>query len=199
MLFFTSDEHYGHKNIVRYCNRPFADVTSMNLGLIANHNNRVRADDDVWHLGDFSMAPGMLRQILPKLNGRHRLVAGNHDMCHPCHGAKSARFRDEYVSAGFIEVVERAWLDLPAPIGRAFLCHMPPAGANPQSDEKYLKFRPTQEEIGDAWLIHGHVHNLWQRRGRALNVGVDVWGYKPVTAFEIAKLAAANESTQQAC
>ena len=190
MLFFTSDEHYGHKNIVKYCERPFAEVTSMNAGLIANHNKRVRSDDEVWHLGDFSMAPGMISRILPLLNGRHKLVVGNHDMCHPCHGSKSVRYRDEYLAAGFTEVVERIWLDLPAPIGRALLCHMPPASSNPQSSERYLQHRPTLDEIGDAWLVHGHVHNAWRRKGKLLNVGVDVWNYRPITVFELAKEAA---------
>jgi calcineurin-like phosphoesterase family protein len=99
-VFFTSDQHYGHTNIIRFCARPFADVSAMNEALIARHNAVVGPDDDVWHLGDF-VFKGDVAATLVRLNGRHRLVAGNHDRCHPCH-RKAAREARRYLAAGFV-------------------------------------------------------------------------------------------------
>ena len=54
-IWFTSDTHFSHCNIIKYCNRPFKDVDEMNKILIQNWNNVVRPDDIVWHLGDFAL------------------------------------------------------------------------------------------------------------------------------------------------
>lgn len=55
MDFFTSDTHFGHVNIILYCNRPFASVLEMNEQVIARWNDRVGPRDTVYHLGDFAM------------------------------------------------------------------------------------------------------------------------------------------------
>jgi len=56
MYFFTADEHYYHKNIIKYCNRPFANVENMNRALIGRHNEVVSNTDTVVHAGDFTLA-----------------------------------------------------------------------------------------------------------------------------------------------
>jgi calcineurin-like phosphoesterase family protein len=178
-VFFTSDEHYGHANIIRYCARPFADVSAMDEALIARHNAVVGPDDDVWHLGDF-VFKGDVAATLARLNGRHRLVAGNHDRCHPCH-TRAAREVRRYLAAGFLEVHERVTIELPG-IGPVLLCHLPTRGDH--ADERYKQFRP---EASDGWLLHGHIHELWKRKERMINVGVDVWDFAPVSAQRVAE------------
>lgn len=54
-VFFTSDTHFNHTNIIKYCQRPFRDIYEMNETLIANWNNVVAPDDIVFHLGDFCL------------------------------------------------------------------------------------------------------------------------------------------------
>lgn len=49
-VFFTSDTHFYHGNIIRFCNRPFKDVGMMNETIISNWNNTVGLDDIVFHL-----------------------------------------------------------------------------------------------------------------------------------------------------
>lgn len=77
--FFTSDQHYDHKNIIKYCDRPFADIDEMNETLVQNHNKMVTNQDTVYHLGDF-VFKSHPKEWLDRLNGkRHILILGNHD------------------------------------------------------------------------------------------------------------------------
>ena len=80
-IYFTSDTHYFHKNILQYCNRPWSTVEEMNQALIDNYNSRVMPDDDVYHLGDFTLTrkQELIVPVLAKLNGRIHLIKGNHD------------------------------------------------------------------------------------------------------------------------
>ena len=68
---FTSDTHFGHANIMKYCNRPFASVTEMDETLIANWNAVVRNGDTVFHLGDFAFCreTNAVERLLKRLNG----------------------------------------------------------------------------------------------------------------------------------
>lgn len=80
-VFFTSDCHYNHRNILEFCNRPFKDVDEMQAILIENWNSVVRPQDIVFDLGDFAFAPNWKWiEILGQLNGRHHLILGNHDI-----------------------------------------------------------------------------------------------------------------------
>lgn len=76
----VSDTHFYHENIIRYCNRPYANAVEMNEDLIAKWNNVVGKDDLVWHLGDFAFgSKDHVKEIVSRLNGRINLVMGNHD------------------------------------------------------------------------------------------------------------------------
>lgn len=89
-IWFTSDTHYGHKNICKFMRddgtplRPWDDVEEMNEALIDNFNSVVKSQDKVYHLGDlhmeYSFTPN-IQNIMRRLNGHKRLVMGNHDMC----------------------------------------------------------------------------------------------------------------------
>jgi calcineurin-like phosphoesterase family protein len=80
MIYFTSDLHLGHANIIKLCNRPFSSLEEMNETLIANWNARVTNGDEVYVLGDL-----MFRVIdspekyLTRLRGKKHLILGNHD------------------------------------------------------------------------------------------------------------------------
>ena len=78
--FFTADQHFGHENIIRFCNRPFTDVEEMDQGIIRRHNEVVEPEDTVVHAGDFAFrnAKSPLN-YLKELNGEHLFVLGNHD------------------------------------------------------------------------------------------------------------------------
>lgn len=80
-VFFTSDTHFFHGNIMRYCNRPFGSVEEMNEALVENWNRVVPRDGIVFHLGDFAFGgEENWNSILDKLKGEIHLILGNHDM-----------------------------------------------------------------------------------------------------------------------
>lgn len=79
-IWVTSDEHYCHKNIIKYSNRPFNSVSEMNETLIKNFNQVVGKNDLTIHVGDFCLSSKVMqKEILTRLNGRHWLIWGNHD------------------------------------------------------------------------------------------------------------------------
>ncbi len=87
-IWFSSDWHDGHDNIIRYANRPFSNVMEMRAFMIARHNEYVRPSDHYYNLGDLTMARdnrGMGLAFLTRMNGHKRLVMGNHDHYHVKH------------------------------------------------------------------------------------------------------------------
>lgn len=78
--FVTADYHFGHTNIIKYSNRPYADVQEMNQLLISNWNAKIKPDAIVYFLGDLAFTDlPRLRNIRNQLNGTIRLIRGNHD------------------------------------------------------------------------------------------------------------------------
>jgi calcineurin-like phosphoesterase family protein len=178
MIYFTADLHFGHANVIRYCNRPYATADEMNEALIRNWNRIVHRDDDVYILGDVTMKPAAnAHEYISALKGRKYLIRGNHD-----------RFLKNYEPylADFIRVKDYEVLNYG---DRHFvLFHYPIA-------EWYGAFR-------GAIHLYGHVHNSEAANERmrsslagfAYNVGVDCNGYSPVSIKDIIELADIWES-----
>ena len=79
-IFFISDPHFGHQNIIKYCDRPFKSTDEMNEFIIERWNLIVKKDDIVFILGDIAFGgSGLFEQVIPKLNGKKYLILGNHD------------------------------------------------------------------------------------------------------------------------
>lgn len=187
---WTADLHFGHANIIRYCDRPFDGVEAMDEGLIERWNDAVAPDDEVWVLGDFAL--GGLAEHLPlakRLAGHKILVAGNHDACwegRPKGGFE--RWIDEYLEAGFERIVQPPTT---AALGGTVLVvhHFPYHGDSRGDVERFAEHRPDDQ---GAWLLHGHVHDRWRQAGRQINVGVDAWGGRPIGDAQLADLIAAG-------
>ena len=80
MIYFISDTHFNHRNIIKYTDRPFNDITEMNNTLINNWNSIIKEDDIVYHLGDFALTcDEKLKELYSYLNGTIILIRGNHD------------------------------------------------------------------------------------------------------------------------
>jgi calcineurin-like phosphoesterase family protein len=82
VYFFTADEHYGHTNIIKYCDRPFRSVEEMDYTMASKHNDRVGPGDIVVHAGDFTLIHDrerVFREYVSNLNGNHIFLKGSHD------------------------------------------------------------------------------------------------------------------------
>jgi len=78
--FFTSDLHFGHEKIIKYCYRPFKTAKEMDETLIKNFNARITPHDIVIHLGDFCSKRCDVNKYLERINGHWVFVQGNHDI-----------------------------------------------------------------------------------------------------------------------
>lgn len=181
-VYFTADLHFGHRNVITYCSRPWNSVEEMNEGLVARWNATVRPEDTVYVLGDFSMNAGDMELYTPRLNGTKVLVVGNHDMCFQLKQQQV----DRYIAAGWTEVIHAAMCCMIGP--HAVNCsHFPYQYDHPDQPERF-----TDKRLPDTGmpLLHGHVHGHWLTRRSdkgtlMINVGVDVWNYCPVSEKQI--------------
>jgi calcineurin-like phosphoesterase family protein len=181
MIYFTADLHFGHKNIIRLCKRPYGSLAEHDADLIKRWNDVVGHTDQVWVLGDMFCCckKTYAMDVMRRLNGTKHLVMGNHDTW----------TKQWYHNCGFKTVVDRTnyWLGGSVPI---LMSHYPYRPSwlrwltNIVLDPKANRYR-CKHPTGRSWhgtaaneprmLLHGHVHDKYARRGKQLNVGIDVW------------------------
>lgn len=172
-VFFTSDTHFYHKNIIGYCDRPYRtldgqpDVPAMNRDMVFKWNQTVGSGDLVYHLGDFGFgSTGRLKGIREALNGRIFLIRGNHDPK-----------PNDWLKPG----VDKWAYSFQA--GEVFMGHVPPG----PTDYRDLPHQEIPE--GTKVMLCGHVHEKWVETSyngiRVINVGVDVRGLRPIGLNEL--------------
>jgi|SRR6476620_5889714 len=163
-LFFTSDTHFGHNNIIKYSNRPFKSTEEMDEAIIRNWNGVVKPNDEIWHLGDFAFATGnRIESILKRLNGRKHFIWGNHDQT----------FKKEKNLLSYFESV-RDYKEINYNNQKIVLIHYPLLTWN--------------KGHRGAWHLHGHCHgsvNYLNEKTTRIDVGVDNFNYTPVSFEEV--------------
>jgi calcineurin-like phosphoesterase family protein len=199
VIYFTSDPHYWHQNVIKYCNRPYASVEEMNEDMILKWNSIVRPEDEIYVLGDFSMAFRPVELYTNRLMGTKYLVPGNHDFCHSYH--KKSRNKEnqkiwiqKYRDYGWDVIPEQTVLELN---GKAIfnLCHHPYQDYDPNDkghDDKYRNWRPLDD---GRILLCGHIHEKWTTRrsikgSLMINVGVDVHNFTPISVDRVMEIIA---------
>lgn len=173
-IWFTSDTHFGHHNVIRYCNRPFRDKYEMDRVMIENWNRVVKPKDLIYHLGDVSFY-GVTKTtaIVKRLNGIKMLIRGNHD-----------KGETYYIRAGFTGYAQSK-PTTPFKFEEFFLSHYPYWECYDHDDRKHKFADRMLKQQGNQWLLCGHVHEVWKNKGRCINVGVDQWNFTPVHIDEI--------------
>ena len=178
-IFFTSDSHANHFNIIGSCNRPFKDENEMNEALIEKWNSVVDEDSIVFHLGDFAWG-GYIKWKLFRdaLNGHIVLIKGNHD-------------DKNLTTTGEKEFFDFVSYQMKIRIGKraVYLNHYP-----------FLCYAGTYREPKDqVWALHGHIHlgpnslgGLDVPRMEYLlptqyDVGVDMNDFAPISWEELKK------------
>lgn len=183
-VLFTSDLHLGHANIILTCGRNLegcgenlATVEEMNDFLIRKWNEKVKEDDIVYILGDLSYRSSIsVKTYLKQLKGRKHLIVGNHDFQWQ---KNIANINDYFESVSDMKVIR---------LGEKLitLCHYPLLEWNGSR-------RAKNQQTSISWLIHGHIHNsrdnvfeyIRDNLPCALNCGVDINGFEPVTFEEL--------------
>jgi len=158
-LWTIADTHFGHDNIIRHCNRPFANIKEHDETMIENWNSVVATNDIVRHLGDFAYTctREYAQSIFDRLKGQKHLTTGNHD--------KIGRNLRGWKSIDNYSEIEREEQKI-------ILSHYPMLSWN--------------KSYRGSWMLFGHVHGNVKNHGRSLDVGVDCWNYFPVD-FETLK------------
>lgn len=169
-IFFTSDLHFFHHNIISFCNRPYRDVDEMNDCLVANWNGVVGMADVVYVLGDVSFGkPDATLELMSELNGAIKLIPGNHD--------RKGRCTIEDLSLRCDILAPYELLRISKSV-KFVLCHFPFA-----SWER-------------GWInLHGHTHGIHPSKYMQHDVGVDVNKYRPISVEE-AKDKAKNKPVE---
>lgn len=219
----TSDPHFWHANVIKYCKRPFTkyvdglpadapealvrqatmlDVAEMNEKMITAWNSVVKPGQKVAHLGDFALAARAVELYVPRLNGDIDLFLGNHDFPHPAHqkGRKlelRTKWTEQYLRWGFKSVQMEGRLEVPG-VGNFRLFHLPYSSENDtHQDGKPRHFKERLLDDGMP-LLCGHVHEKWLFRRTPkgtpqLNVGVDAPGAPWSGQFRPASIAEVME------
>ncbi len=157
-LFFFSDPHFGHANIIQYSNRPFKDVEEMNTELVKRYNVTVPKDAIcIWGGDCFFMKFEPAQEIFNQLNGDKILIRGNHD-------------RTWVNKLGFKGIYKH--LEMKIANRNAIIYHYP----------DYQLPHPSYI------LIHGHTHEHTKLNSNKIHIGVDAWDYRPASLDQIEKL-----------
>lgn len=173
--FFSSDIHFGHANIIKYCDRPFSSVDEMDETIIDRHNSVVKPGDAWYFLGDLSFYkdPGKTAKLFDRMNGVKYWVPGNHDDTGGVVLKHWAIGGDSYLLEVLPPLVEIKHLSR-RPVT---LCHFPMLSWN-------------QSHRG-AIQLHGHVHSknpFPDPAVRRMDVGVDGHNFYPWEWEEIRQL-----------
>lgn len=171
-IWFTSDLHFNHRNVIRFCSRPFNDVKEMNKYLISKWNETVGENDIVFILGDFNWFPSSHDnfKLLKQLKGKEiYIIPGNHDMgcefdmvleklphIHLCSDIVHVYFEDKTEGCSV----------LPKRICEVVLCHYPLMTWS----HKHTK----------AINLFGHIHSTPEERvtiGK-LDMDLPLWKYQ---------------------
>ena len=178
--FFTSDLHFGHKNILKFAKpRPFSTIEEHDQAIIDNWNSVVKQEDDVYIIGDISLnlSAEEIENRLKALNGNKYLILGNHDR---------PKIYAKFLNSGLLkEMKDYASIKLEDKVGRVYECilfHYPILEPN------HVFNKPIAGKIGPTCHFYGHIHNMndydeiYQDLGfRAAHVGLDTSDKYPNT------------------
>jgi calcineurin-like phosphoesterase family protein len=202
MIYFTSDTHFGHENIIKYCDRPFKDADHMDCALVENWNRAIGENDTVYHLGDFTFGgEKQARDYFRRLNGRIFVLGApwHHDSRWlPSVGQINTSGKMPKTGlASFWSATHQQVTILPPMHVLEFLeygdghhshglvlCHYPLA----VWDRKHY----------GAWHLYGHSHGTHQNGGLSFDVGVDCNQFRPVSLDGVVRQMKAYGWTQKA-
>lgn len=192
--FFTSDNHFNHENIIKFCfrgygsyeerkNNPelhFKSIGEMNEIMVQRWNEVVGPTDTVYVLGDFAMGDKYKSvEYFNRLNGTKHLVLGNHD----CNNFVKKVVHPAILEMGFASITEELYAKID---GRnVWMAHIPYGYNNDNRNYLREKVKPGFSLKKDV-ILSGHVHDGWIINNyNSINVGTDVWDFYPQTLSQL--------------
>jgi calcineurin-like phosphoesterase family protein len=168
--FFTSDTHFDDEFAIEYFNRPFKSMDEMNAVMVERWNSVVKADDIVYHLGDFT--PKDVRHFTKwanRLNGNIRILPGNMDRLwlQEFTGNEKVLVIAPLISLAFEKL---------GPIGQPqviVLCH--------------YSLQVWERSNHGSWHLFGHTHGKLRGIGKSFDVGVDCTDFVPLSLDRVAE------------
>lgn len=192
-IYFTSDNHIGHENILKFADRPFQNIKHMENGLIKRWNSRVRKNDLVYILGDFiwsTVKPEEYRAIMNRLNGEKILIIGNHDRVRELsalnlgfrYAAREAKIRvgEHIITLSHYPYRWGFWKTLKAKLKLLL------------KGKRFVNKNENRPKDEGGWLLHGHTHSKEAVNGRQIHVGCDSWDCYPVSLGKILNIIENN-------
>lgn len=173
--FFCSDTHFGHRNVIKYCNRPWETVAEMDEAIIEQWNSQVKPGDTVYHLGDVGIGKGMSlkKDIIQRLNGNKNLVLGNHDACfntlhkNPDCVETYAKVAKKYLDAGWcsVDIIKYLMLEDGTHV---VMTHLPPDNSY---DNRYSQYKVANNPNFN--YLHGHLHAHYLKKDNMVDLSFD--------------------------
>lgn len=162
-IWFTSDLHLGHKNILKLSNRPFGEIEHHDDTIINNYNNLITKDDTCYILGDisFNQSYENYKNIFSRLNGKKYIIIGNHDNKQNLIKCKKEGLICDIKESQTIQIGK----------DRVFLSHYP--------------HREWNGFYKGAYHLYGHCHCNLDDYKMSTDIGVDAWEYGPVEWAEL--------------
>lgn len=205
-IFFWSDPHFGHRNVIKFCNRPYETTEEMHEDFIKRYNSVVPQDGVCIWVGDcFFFGKTKSREIMDRLNGSKVLVLGNHDW-KPAHMYNVGfdfvcNYMEMYIAGHPVKIKHYPskwsgsklynWLRLD------FFAKYFGRGGKlfPLVNWRKPRYFDRYPEPDGRWLIHGHTHSdeKMDLERKTIHVGVDAWDYTPVSYREIERIIDSNE------
>lgn len=169
---FTSDLHFGHRNVIEYCDRPYKDIYEMDPAIVKQWNSQVKPEDEVYFLGDFGINKKKVfdKDLLDQLNGTKHIILGNHDFGFSrLHNQKQwESISNKYFAAGWASVgVDVHFFTLKNGLD-VHLSHLPPSNDH---DNRYSQFKQDYHE--DDIYLHGHLHGHYRKKKNMIDVCFD--------------------------
>jgi calcineurin-like phosphoesterase family protein len=173
-IFFISDLHIGHKNVIKFDGRPFADVDEMHLEMIKRWNSVVGDEDIVYYLGDLAFCRDeTTKWFIHSIKGKINFILGNHDKMKDI--VKFDRWENIHEYGTEIDVLDKDSLESRGSGGyqKIIMAHYPILSWN--------------KSHYNSWMLHGHCHGSLMKsnqdyyKRKVMDVGCNCIDYTPIS------------------
>ena len=158
MIYFSSDHHFNHINILKHTQRPFSSVQEMDSEMISRWNSVIKDRDEVYYLGDLTLGNwGTAKSYLDRMNGRIKFIEGNHD---------KRWFKSLDPKLQLPPIYELNYMNKTIVLS-------------------HYSLRSWNKSFHGSYHLFGHSHGDLPPYGKSFDVGVDCWNFYPVSIEQV--------------